>query len=95
MERAPTLTDNSGDSQTYDTIRMYDIPIDSIVSSELSKISTSITKKEVKDIEITETGELVIKNKEKETPKRPTKDVEHDTPDVESSKAASKKPRKL
>ena len=95
MERVPTITDESGNDQTYDTVKMYQVPMDDIFSEHLDKIKPSITKREVEGVKILESGEVVIDDKKKVnvTPNRTTQIAEHETP--ASAGKAPKRQRKL
>jgi len=91
-ERTPSIVDEVGNNQTYDTITMYDTTIDSSFVSIINSIKTSINKTELSGIKIGKNGEITMSTPV--TPKRKIdKTTDHNTP--EHNKASGKKPRKM
>jgi hypothetical protein len=89
----PSIIDEEGNDQQYDTIIMYDTPINSSFVLEINSIRPSINKTELSGIKIGKNGEITISKAV--TPKREIdKAIVRDTPEYKS-KTYGKKPRRL
>ena len=96
MEKSIMLGDD--DSLIYDTVKIYNDPVSDDFISESQKMKAHIEIIQNSNIQIKDTGEIVIKNDANDsTPNRPKRHTKNSTPDDSSEKFSmdAKKPRKL
>ena len=95
MEKSIMLGD---DDLIYDAVKIYNDPVSDDFISESQKMKAHIEIIQNSNIQIKDTGEIVIKNDANDsTPNRPKRHTKNSTPDDSSEKVSmdAKKPRKL